>query len=86
MSRLDVGDFLSVKDSLVVSQEEVLVAYGQVLRVNGGCVEIELYDMDRLVVGKTVVSVGEMLDGDVFSVTGKDPVDIAWEFRKDLEC
>lgn len=85
MTRLEVGEFLEIKDYFEVSGDSVPISYCMVLSIDGDRVEMGFYDEKRLSVGTEIMRKQEIVTSDKISNTEKEPSEIAWEFRKELE-
>lgn len=85
MFKIEPGDFLEVKQQLEVDGEKNHVAYAQVTKIEDKSVELGLYDHKRLSVGEKTLTTGDIRNSEVFKQTNKEPRQISWEYKKDIE-
>jgi hypothetical protein len=85
MLRIETEDFLEVKKRMQVNGSKAYVAYAQVTKVEDEHVELGLYNHKRLLVGEKVLDESEIRDSESFKQTDKEPRQISWEFRKNIE-
>lgn len=85
MFKVEPGEFLEVKEQMEVNGEKIHVAYAQVRKVENESVELVLYNHKRLSVGEKTLTMGEVRNSEVFKETNKEPRQISWVFRKNIE-
>lgn len=85
MFKIEPGEFLEVKEQMEVNGEKIHIAYAQVLKVEDKSVELGLYNHKRLSVGEKTLTMGDIRNTEVFKKTNKEPRQISWEYKKDIE-
>lgn len=82
---IELGEFLEIKRRMSIDDSETPVSYGQIIELQNGTVKIGLYDHNRRFVGDKTLTKSEIRGSDVFTKTCKDPREISWVFRKELD-